>query len=60
MSNRDALFAVAVLALGLSGAAGMAATGQIVGTAVRAQAMGFDVLADRMFDGKACSTADVQ
>lgn len=60
MSNRDALFAVTVLTLGLSGAAGMAATGQIVGTAVRAQAVGFDVLADRMFDCKACIAADAQ
>lgn len=60
MSNRDAFFAVTVLALGLSGVAGMAAAGQIGGGAVQAQAQGFDVLANRMFGGKACIVADAQ
>lgn len=60
MSNRDALFAVAVISLGLAGTAGMVAIGQIAGTAVQAQAVGFDVLADRMFNGKACSATDMQ
>lgn len=62
MTRRDAFFAVAVLVLSLSGMAGMAAAGQasIGGSAIQAQAVGFDVLANRMFSGKACTTADVQ
>ncbi len=58
MSSRDTLFAVAVLTLGLSGMSGLATTGQIAGTAVQAQALGFDALADRLFGGKACTTED--
>ena len=62
MSNRDAFFTVAVLTLGLSGMAGMAAASQasIGGSAVQAQAVGFDVLANRMFGGKACTAADAR
>ena len=62
MSNRDAFFAVTILALSLSGMAGMAAAGQasIGGSAMQAQSVGFDVLANRMFGGKACSAADAE
>ncbi|HEX7649232.1 MAG TPA: hypothetical protein VF450_17675 [Noviherbaspirillum sp.] len=61
MSNRDALFAVTVLTLGLSGMAGVAAAqASIGGSAVQAQAEGFEVLANRMFGGKVCSAADGQ
>jgi hypothetical protein len=60
--NRDALFAATVLALGLSGIAGIAAADQasIGGGAVQAQAQGFEVLANRVFGGKVCTAADAQ
>jgi hypothetical protein len=60
--NRDALFAATVLALGLSGMAGIAAADQasIGGGAVQAQAQGFEVLANRVFGGKACTAADAR
>lgn len=62
MSNRDAFFAVTVLALGLSGMAGMAAASQasIGGSAVQAQSAGFDALANRMFGGTVCIAAEAQ
>ena len=62
MSNRDAFFARTILALGLSGMAGMVAAGQasIGGSAVQAQSVGFDVLANRMFGGKDCIAADAE
>jgi hypothetical protein len=56
MTYRDALFAGAVIALGSAGAVGMATIGQLPygGDEVRAEAIGFDVLAHRMFGGKNC------
>lgn len=62
MTNRDAFFAVAVLAFSLSGMVGIAVAGQasIGGSAVQAQAVGFDALANRMFGDKACTIAEVQ
>jgi hypothetical protein len=56
MTYRDALFAGAVIALGSAGAVGMATFGQLLygGNEVRAEAIGFDVLAHHMFGGKKC------
>lgn len=53
MNLRDATFAATAILLALSGAAGIAASGAYVdgNAAVRAEYVGFDALAQRMFGG---------
>ncbi|HYD79419.1 MAG TPA: hypothetical protein VEC06_06395 [Paucimonas sp.] len=53
MTIRDALFAGAVVALASLSAAAMVTSGQLPygGKEVRAQAVGFDALAQRVFGG---------
>lgn len=59
MTYRDALFAGAVIALGATGAVAMATIDQSPygGREVRAEAIGFDVLAHRMFGDSSCSAS---
>ena len=59
MTYRDALFAGAVLAMGTAGAAAMATFGELPfgGNEVRAEAVGFDVLAHRVFGGNDCTAS---
>jgi hypothetical protein len=56
MTYRDALFAGAVVALGSAGAIAMAMSGELPygGREVRAEAIGFDVLAHRVFGDSNC------
>jgi hypothetical protein len=59
MTYRDALFTGAVVVLGTAGAIAMAMAGQLPygGQEVRAEAIGFDVLAHRMFGGNDCTAS---
>jgi hypothetical protein len=59
MTYRDALFTGTVVALGTAGAIAMAMSGELPygGPQVRAEAIGFDVLAHRMFGGSDCTAS---
>ena len=59
MTYRDALFIGAIVALGATGAIAMATIDQLPygGQEVRAEVIGFDALAHRVFGGDDCTAS---
>lgn len=62
LHHRDILSLLCAIALALTGLTGIAATSDLpyAGSAMHAQATGFDAFANQVFGGNSCTASEIQ